>query len=224
MLALALQAVGAGAVPLRIVEVTAPELACHLDGGHLDGDCKVVTDESASSFALGPNSGEALLRTEVWRSATSGTGSGVRAYAYRLDLTTAAGPIARPCVTRLTLELGPLSRLDYDSDGAPDDIFVVTPGDSASIGPSAAEREGTSLSLHFARGVCAGDATYLFGLVADGVPIRAEASVRDSLGESRAVETRVPAFGAATGWWKNWQIWLVLGVVTAVGFLMMRRR
>lgn len=218
-IALVLNAVGAGAAPLEIAQVKAPEIACVLAS-----DCSLSVEEATATFALGTTSDSALLHSAVWQPEPATSASGIRGYVYRLDLTAAAGPIAQPCVTRLVLEFGPITPLDYDGDGDPDRVFVVTTDDTRLIEPSAAGREGTSVVLHFARGVCAGASSVWVGLASPNAPVEASAFVRDSVGQTHTVAARVPALHTAVAWWKNWQVWLVLVVVTAVGFLMSRRR
>lgn len=224
--ALAVMASGAEAAPLPIAEVTAPEINCVFDT-----DCSITVDDSTGVFTVGTTAGDAILQSRIWPRGEAGTpGAGLWSYLYRLDLTGAAGLTAQPCVTRLTLEFGPVERLDYDSDGELDSVFVVRTGGIGTVGPSAAEKNGGSLVFHFANAVCsgasvgAGDSSYFFGVASKSPPLAIAAIVRDSLGETRTVEARGADPSSSSAWWKNWQVWLVLVVVTVAGFLMMHRK
>lgn len=207
-------------MPIRTVEMSPRDLECVFAE-----DCSATGDESSGAFELGTTSGQALLTTRVLPAGDEGTaGAGLGAFLYRLDLSDARGLTTQPCVTRLTLESGPIARLDYDTDGTSDSAFVLSLDGVGSVGPTAIERVGDTLVVHFAKGVCAGDASYPFGFASWGTPQEITATVRDSTGTTHAVTALAAANQASVAWWKNWQIWLVLGAVTITGFLMMRRR
>ena len=219
-LVLAFFPVGAGAMPVRTAETSAADLGCMFAE-----DCSVAADTSAGGFRLGTTSGDALLETRVLATGDEGTvGAGLRAFLYRLNLSEARGLTTQPCVTRLSFESGPIARLDYDADGTSDGAFVLSLDGTGSVGPGAVEYLGDTLVVHFAKGVCAGDSSYEFGFASWGTSREVIATVRDSTGTSHQVAVVAADIRVSAVWWKNWQLWLVLAVVTITGFLMMRRR
>ncbi|MGD2116274.1 MAG: FG-GAP-like repeat-containing protein, partial [Acidobacteriota bacterium] len=123
---------------------------------------------------------------------------GLYAYVYRLDLRQLAGITALPCIFELSLDFGPVTALDYDGSGNPDQVFVVTAGGLGSVGPASAEQTGGTVTFTFAPPVCAGsypgggETSYFFGLASTRAPRHVNAQIRDTLGGTATLDARVP--------------------------------
>lgn len=153
---------------LSSANVSAPAINCVFDT-----DCTIFVDDVASTFTLGLSSGSSFLQTRMFPRGELGTlGAGLFAYEYRVDMREMAG-IGNPgCVTKLTLDFGPVVPLDYDDNGTLDDVYVVTGGGLGSVAPSNITQTGGMISFDFSPPVCSdfspkqdnGESTFFFGL------------------------------------------------------------
>ncbi len=197
IVALALLLAGTTAVraaPLSIVNVSAPGINCKFDAS-----CKIVVTDTVAHFTLPPTSGNAFLQSRTWPVGKPGSlGAGLIAYLYRIDMTRLAGVTAMPCVNRLSLDFGPVAALDYNGDGAVDQVFVITKGGIGTVKPSSASESGSIITLNFASPVCAGasvghgDSSYFFGLASSHPPHAITAQIRDTLGDVDSLAARAP--------------------------------
>ncbi len=160
------------AAPLTVVTVGAPAINCKFDT-----DCKITVNDTSTNFTLPGTSGSAFLQSRTWPPGQAGTiGAGKTAYLYRLDLRNLTGLTAAPCVIRLKFRFGPVAALDYNADGHPDQVFVVTSGGLGTVGPSSADKTGNVITFNFATPVCSGsspghgDSSYFFGLASAQPP------------------------------------------------------
>lgn len=157
----------ASAIPLSLVSVEASALKCKFDK-----DCQPLVGDRTGSFSLPGAAGQASLLSRTWPAGKAETAAaGLRAYLYRFDLSGLVGG-ERPCISRLRLDFGPVGPVDYDGDGKPDEVFVITSGGPGSVGPSAASRTGDQITFDFDTPVCAGESSFFFGL-ASAQPARA---------------------------------------------------
>lgn len=195
LVALVLLGTGAsGCRSLTIVPVTAPDINCVFDT-----DCTITVSDSVGAISVPFASAGGRLQSRTQPPGEPGTpGQGLYAYEYRVDLTQAAGLTAVICVDRLTIEFGPIERLDYNRDGRPDDVYVVTGGGLGSVAPSAVSQSGRNVTFRFQPGVCPGNApgngetSFFFGL-ASTTPARPIVStVGFGNGSSAGVDARAP--------------------------------
>ncbi|RMH15387.1 MAG: hypothetical protein D6696_20875, partial [Acidobacteria bacterium] len=175
--------------------MSAPAINCVFDA-----DCRITVDDSSAHFVLAGATGDAFLQSRTAPAGEPGTpGEGLIPYEYRLDLRQLVGVTALPCVTRLVLDFGPVAPLDYDGDGSPEDLFVVTGGGLGSVAPSAATQTGDAITIQFNPPVCAGahpgggESSFFFGLAAAGTPQATSAELTSSLGETLSLAVRTPA-------------------------------
>lgn len=184
----------APAAALDIATVGAPSINCVFDA-----DCSVSVDDFVSHFSLGATSGDAFLQSRMLPQGQAATpGADLYAYEYRIDLRNLAGLTALPCVHTLSIEFGAIASLDYDGDGDPDDVYVVTKGGIGSVAPTTAETDGNKVIFHFNPSVCAGshagggESTFFFGLASKNPPVAALAEIDDTLGGITACDIRAP--------------------------------
>ena len=179
---------------LTIRNVSAPAINCKFDQ-----DCKITVSDTTEHFTVGPTSGDAFLQSRTFpRGETETTAEGQYAYLYRIDLRNLAGVTALPCVNTFTIDFGPVAQLDYDDDGTPEHIFVVTSGGLGSVAPSSASQDGRIITFNFAPGVCAGSApgngqsSFFFGLTSNKPARQVTSQIRDSLGGTTSLDARAP--------------------------------
>lgn len=189
-----LVASAATAAPLTVVTVSAPAINCKFDT-----DCKITVNDSTANFTLSGTSGNAFLQSRTWPKGQAGTvGAGRFAYLYRLDLTQLAGLTALPCVSKLSLDFGPVVALDYDGNGKADHVFVITKGGLGSVKPSSVDQVGNKITFNFATPVCAGSApgkgetSFFFGLASAKTAKAVTATVTPTLGAPLSLAARAP--------------------------------
>src|SRR3954468_12639969 len=102
----------AGAAPLSVVTVAAPDINCVFET-----DCTVVVTDSVGNIPLPNATGTARLQSRTFAGMAGAPAAGKTAYEYRVDLTqaTAIGDVA--CVTALDVDFGPVSKLQYNKIG-----------------------------------------------------------------------------------------------------------
>jgi hypothetical protein len=186
--------------PLKIVSVGAPAINCKFDS-----DCKVTVNDSTDHFVLTGTTGDAFLQTRTFPQGQPGTAAaGLTAYLYRIDMTQLTGATAAPCVNQLTIEFGPVASVDYDDDGSPDQVFVITSGGLGSVAPSSAVKSGRTITFELAPPVCcsstgpgAGETSFFFGLASQEHPRAVTAKVSDTIGKTLHLAARAPEVAAA---------------------------
>lgn len=179
--------------PLSVVNVGAPAVNCVFNT-----TCTVTVTDTVGSIPVPGIAGTARLQSRTYTGAAGAPGAGKTAYVYRLDLTDAAGIVNIPCVSALEVDFGPLSKLDYNTDGSADDVFVVTSGGLGTVGLASADKSGNVVTFTLARPVCAGsspgrgETSYFFGLAAATAPQAVTAQVQVSGGALVDVPARAP--------------------------------
>ncbi len=156
----------ATAFPLDIASVRAPAVNCLFDT-----DCDIAVPDFNQPIPVSGASSPGVLQSRILPVGEAGTvGEGLYAYVYRVDLREVGAVTAPPCVRKLRLDFGPIEPLDYDGDGDPDDVYVVTRGAVGSVAPSSAEQSGRFVTFTFDPGVCpgtrpgAGESSFFVGL------------------------------------------------------------
>jgi hypothetical protein len=170
--ALATTPTAATAASLSVVAVSAPAINCVFET-----DCTIVVTDSIGTIPV-PNlaSGAARLQSRTFAGKAGAPAAGKTGYEYRVDLTTAVTNAEFSCVTDLAVDFGPVTKLQYDSTGPTDHVYVVTKGGLGKIGLFAAEQTGSIVTFTFNQPVCAGhspntgDTTFFFGLTSEFAP------------------------------------------------------
>lgn len=168
----------AGAAPLSVVKVAAPDINCVFET-----DCTIVVTDSIGNIPLPNITGTARLQSRTLTGQAGAPGAGKTGYEYRLDLTqaTALGDVA--CVTALNVDFGPVTVLQYNKVGPADDVFVVTKGGLGTIGLASAVQNRNIVTFTFSQPVCAADTagpgqtTFFFGLASIHPPKAIAATV-----------------------------------------------
>lgn len=158
----------AGAAALSVVNATAANVNCAFEQ-----DCTLTVTSGSSSFALPGATGTGELQMRTFSGKAGLTPPIKHGYEYRLDLTNATTFVDASCVTGLEIDFGPVTKLQYNSTGPLDDVFVINsaPG---TIGLASAEQNGSVITFAFTQPVCAGDeprrgqSTFFFGLASTG--------------------------------------------------------
>lgn len=197
--AFGLATASAGAAPLRVVEVAAPDVNCVFDT-----DCTITVDDLVGEVAVPAARGEGRLQSRTKPPGERGTrGAGLYPYEYRVDLTPVAGITAIVCVDELRVPFGPVETLDYDADGRDDQVYVVTRGGLGSVRPSSADSSGGIVTFRFSPPVCAGsrpgggETSFFFGLASRHAPRDIEATVGFNSGPDITTGARAPGRGGA---------------------------
>ncbi|MEP7009971.1 MAG: hypothetical protein ABJC13_06585 [Acidobacteriota bacterium] len=164
---------------MTVVTVGFPAINCKFDT-----DCKITVNDTSANFTLPGTSGSAFLQSRTWPPGQAGTiGAGKTAYLYRLDLRNLVGLTASPCVNRLKVTFGPVTALDYNGDGQPDQVFVATSGGLGTVGPSSVDKTGNAITFNFATPVCSGsspghgNSSYFFGLASTQLPVAIQTTI-----------------------------------------------
>ncbi|HEX8843996.1 MAG TPA: hypothetical protein VF791_05105 [Pyrinomonadaceae bacterium] len=187
--------VNAQAIPLKVVNVSAPPINCVFDAS-----CTVVVEDTTAPIILAGARSSGFLQSRTFRGLPGSPAAGLYAYLYRVDMRNAFGTVDIGCVNSVTLNFGPVvSTLDFNGDGSRDDqVFVVTSGGIGSIGIASAEKDGNNITFTFSSPVCAGatsgagQSSFFWGLVSVLQPRFVSASVTQSSGPLLRVFARAP--------------------------------
>jgi hypothetical protein len=183
LLAAALIPAAAPAQPLPIVTVGAPAINCVF----ASSCTATVSDFSA------PLLGNGFLQSRNYQSEPGSPAAGKWVYEYRIDLRNATPGTA---VSALTVDFGPVAgTLDYNGDGSPDRVFVVTSGGLGSVGPSSVFQVGRMVTFRFTPRVAAGETSFFFGLVSSGGPRPTRVRLTTSVNPNLVLEARAPRAG-----------------------------
>lgn len=186
----------AQAIPLSIVNVSAPPINCIFDAS-----CTVVVNDTTAPINL-PGSGTGFLQSRTFRGLPGSPAAGKYGYEYRVDMRNAVGITNIGCVTSVTLNFGPVvNTLDYNGDGTMgDQVFVVTGGGLGAIGIASAEKVGNNITFTFSSPVCAGgssgagQSSFFWGLVSAARPRFVAASVTHTSGPALNIQARAPQY------------------------------
>jgi hypothetical protein len=168
----------AEATQLTVVNVSAPAVNCVFNPS-----CKVTVTDTVAKFswpgvAGSKPSGSLQSRTFTGIGPVSQgmPGWSKTAYLYRVQALTGTSV---DCITGLAVDFGPIAQLDYNQSGKPSDVFVITKGGLGSRGIQSADQVGSTITFHFAGGVCntVAQSTFFFGLAAATPPKSVTAQV-----------------------------------------------
>jgi hypothetical protein len=183
----------AQAVPLKVVNVSAPAINCVFNP-----TCTVTVNDTSDNVTLSTG-GTGFFQSRAYTGAPGSPAAGLFAYEYRLDLRNAVGLTAISCVDQISLDFGPVvSTLDYNANMKPDQVFVVTGGGIGTIGIASAIQSGNKITFKFTSPVCGGGSpgkgasSFFWGLVSKTGPHFVTAKVHETGGVVHNIQARAP--------------------------------
>jgi hypothetical protein len=192
-------AVTLGAIPalagsLKVVNVSAPAFNCVFDP-----KCTIVVTDSVDTIAVPGISGSAILQSRTFTGAPGTPAAGMTGYEYRVDLTQAVGDVAKSCVTRLKIDIGPVKQLPYQGGAALADVYVVTSGGIGTVDLASADETDGAVTFAFRTPVCVSASpsrvatSYFFGFASAKAPRAVTAQVQSGDGQTLDVAARAPS-------------------------------
>lgn len=183
-------------VPLSVTEAGAPAV------NHVwDNDGSIVVNDSSTDFVLNGTTGTAFLQSRTFPVGEQGTpaeglyGIEWRIHMYELKLGT-----SQPCVKQLSIDTGSGVKLDYNSDGNVEDVYMVTSGGIGDVKLQSATRFGSMTRFVFAgAGVCSGSgadrgqSSFFFGTTSQYAARDVSAAMVDSAAVKYQLGARAPA-------------------------------
>ncbi|MEV4431102.1 M64 family metallopeptidase [Streptomyces sp. R-07] len=154
-----------------------------------------VPNDIAPAIQIAGATGSGSLQSRLYPHGVAGSvGAGRYPYEYRVDMTPVSGPLPAAAVRTLSLDFGPVSRINYDGTGG-SDLFVITQGGPGTVRPTSVTQRENRLTIAFgAPGVAAGNSSFTIGLTSDHPPRDTTAQVTDGAGNTHTIATRAPAF------------------------------
>jgi hypothetical protein len=180
---------------LKVVQVNAPKVNCVFDTS-----CTIVVSDTTAPIPIAI-SGTNFLQSRTFTGKPGAPANGLFGYDYRINLTKAVSTsTTSACVQSLTIGFGPVVKiLDYDNDGSPDDVYVVTTGGLGSVGLASAVQDAQgNITFTFNPAVCAGTSTsggqttFFFGLTSTQPPQPVTATVTEVGGAAHPIAARAP--------------------------------
>ena len=179
---------------LDIVEVSSPAINCIFDT-----DCTVTVTDTADVLLLNGMSGNGTLQSRTLPIGEAGTiGAGLYAYLYRIELVNQASTTDIACATSLSLDVGPITPLNYDGVGGVEDIYVVTSGGLGNTAPTRVTKAGDKITFTFDPLICTGnkapngDHSFFFGFASAFPAQNVQAEVTDRDGMTYTLNARAP--------------------------------
>lgn len=182
--------------PLITIDLSSPAVRCVFA---TNKHCNLDGTDTVGAIPLPGIAGSAVLHSLTFPAAPDSPAARTTGYEFRLDLSQATGGPAKTCITRLTVETGPIRKLPYTGRDALFDVFVQNTHVSGMVGVASAERSGPSVTFTFAKPVCPGagsdkgETSYFFGFAAAAKPREIRARVELDSGETLDVAARAPA-------------------------------
>ncbi|MEU3690412.1 M64 family metallopeptidase [Streptomyces narbonensis] len=175
---------------LRAVDVTSTIIECVFDPSGA-----AVPNDIAPAIQIAGATGSGSLQSRLYPRGVAGSaGAGKYPYEYRVDMTPVSGPLPASAVRTLSLDFGPVSRVDYDGTGG-SDLFVIAQGGPGTVRPVSVTQRGNRLTIDFGTpGVAAGNSGFFLGLTSDHPPRDTTARITDGAGNTHTLATRAPAF------------------------------
>ena len=181
------------AVPLKVVNVSAPAINCVFNSS-----CTVTVNDTSDNIAMSTG-GTGFLQSRTYLGAPGSPAAGLYAFEYRIDLRNAVGAVAISCIDWMTISFGPVvSTLNYGGNAKPDQVFVVTGGGIGTIGIASAVQTGGNIKFKFASPICEGgapgkgDSSFFWGLVSKNPPKFVTATLHETGGATHVVKARSP--------------------------------
>jgi hypothetical protein len=193
---IALVSGAAQAASLTVVDVNAPAINCVFHT-----NCAITVSDHVSDIPM-PNqiTGKARLQSRTYTAGPGSPAAGNTGYQYRVDLTQAVPTGEFACVTDLEVDFGPATKLQYNTTGPLDDVFVITHGGLGTIGLSSATETSNVITFNFSQPICAGDSpgkgatSFFFGLASTHAPksVTAHVAVSGLLPSDTPVPAQAP--------------------------------
>jgi hypothetical protein len=181
------------AVPLKVVNVSAPAINCVFNP-----TCTVTVNDTSDNIPMSTG-GTGFLQSRTYPGAPGAPANGLFAYEYRIDLRNAVGITAISCIDSMTVSFGPVvSFLNFGGTPAPDQVFVVTGGGIGTIGLASASQSGSNIKFNFAKPICEGgapgkgDSSFFWGLVSKTPAKFVNATLHETGGVNHTVKARAP--------------------------------
>ncbi len=181
------------AVPLRVVNVSAPAINCVFNPA-----CTVTVDDTSDNIVMSTG-GTGFLQSRTYKGLAGSPAADLFAFEYRIDLRNAVGATAISCIDWMTISFGPVvSTLNYGGDAKPDQVFVVTGGGIGTIGIASAIQTGSNIRFNFASPICEGgqpgkgDSSFFWGLVSKQAPKNVTATLHETGGATHVLKARSP--------------------------------
>lgn len=180
------------AVPLRVVNVSAPAINCVFNPA-----CTVTVNDTSDNIPMSTG-GTGFLQSRTYHGAPGSPASWANVYEYRIDLRNAVGATAISCIDWMRIDFKEVAILDFNSDSRPDQVFVVTGGGIGTIGLASAIQTGSSIKFNFASPICEGgapgrgDSSFFWGLVSKTPPKFVMATLHEAGGATHSVKARAP--------------------------------
>jgi hypothetical protein len=184
------------AEPLTTIDLSSPALRCVFA---TNKRCNLDGTASVGAIPIPGIAGSAILHSLTFPAAPDSPAAGLTGYEFRVDLSKATAEATKVCVTRLTLDVGRLSRLPYTGRAELFDVFIINTHVPGLVGLASAERAGAAIKFVFAKPVCPGagsdkgESSYFFGFAAATAPREISATVQLDSGETLQVPARAPA-------------------------------
>lgn len=177
------------ACSLKVVTVGAPAVNRVFD----PSGTITVEDHSAPIWTSG------FLQSRNFQGVAGAPAAGMYGYEYRIDLRDVVGTTAIPYITSLKVDFGPhVDTLDFNGDGDPDDVYVITSGGLGNIGVSSATKSGNTITFNFSPPVAGGaspgrgDSTFFFGVVSQFPRHEVTATANNNLGAPLTLSAWAP--------------------------------
>lgn len=180
------------AVPLRVVNVSAPAINCIFNPA-----CTVTVNDTSDNIPMSTG-GTGFLQSRTYIGAPGAPAPWANVYEYRIDLRNAVGATAISCIDWMKIDFGEVARLDFNADGRPDQVFVVTGGGLGTIGIASAIQTGNSIRFNFTAPICEGgapgrgDSSFFWGLVSKKPPKFVAATLHEAGGATHVIRARAP--------------------------------
>ena len=184
------------AEPLSTIDLSSPAIRCVFS---TNKQCNLDGTDTVGAIPIRGISGSAVLHTLTFPAFADSPAAGTYGYEFRFDLSQATAGPTKTCITRLTVDAGPIRKLPYTGRDALFDVFVQNTRVSSMVGVASAERAGPSVTFTFARPICPGagadkgETSYFFGFAAAAKPREIRARVELDSGETLDAAARAPS-------------------------------
>lgn len=181
---------------LDIAQVDSPEINCRFTTTCI----WYVEEDFIDEIPLAGTNGKGRLQTRTFAAGDAGT-EGARLYPYLykfnfFELAVTGSPVE--CIEEFTLPFGKVAPVDYDKDGEPDDIFVISGSSAAPFLASATSSATGDVTFTLTSPFCPStpgfeSGSYFIGLASTQPKMTLPAQIAVGGGTHYAVNALVPA-------------------------------
>jgi len=184
--ALVLVPTSAMARQLAIAKVSSQNVACVFAP-----NCAVSPTDTMSYFQMFGDAGNGRVLVRTYPGMPGTKAAGLIGYSFMIDMRGATSLGMPNCVSKVTLDTGPLTKLDYAGKA---EVFVVDGAAGAAV--SSVSQTGSKLNISFAKAICPGTSaasqSLYFGFAAKSAPAWGKGQVTGSLQGAADFDLRVP--------------------------------